>query len=57
MKPRVYIETTIPGFYHELRAEPEMVARRHWTREWWDGAGGDFERVTSIAVVDELRRG
>lgn len=32
MKPRVYIETAIPGFYHETRPEPEMVARRNWTR-------------------------
>jgi len=26
-KPRVYIETTIPSFYHEVRTEPEMVLR------------------------------
>jgi len=25
-----YIETTIPSFYHEVRVEPEMVARRDW---------------------------
>ncbi len=35
-KPRVYIETTIPSFYFEIRKEPEMVARRLWTRRWWD---------------------
>jgi len=32
MKPRVYIETTIPRFYHEIRKQPDMVARRQWTR-------------------------
>ena len=31
----VYIETSIPSFYVETRQEPEMVARRNWTREWW----------------------
>jgi len=36
MKPRVYIETTIPSFYHEDRQEAFVVARRQLTREWWD---------------------
>ena len=36
MKKRVYIETTIPSFYVEIRQEPDMVARRGWTREWND---------------------
>lgn len=35
MLPRVYIETTIPSFYHEIRQEPDMMARREWTRNWW----------------------
>jgi predicted nucleic acid-binding protein len=57
MKPRVYIETTIPSFYHEVRTAPDMLARRQWTREWWDEARGDYALVTSVAVVDELSRG
>jgi predicted nucleic acid-binding protein len=57
MKPRVYIETTIPSFYHENRREPEMVARRHWTREWWHRFSIGFEVVTSQAVLDELEAG
>ena len=36
MPPTVYIETTIPSFYYEVRTEPDMVARRQWTRQWWD---------------------
>ena len=56
MKSRVYVETTVPSFYHEERPEPEMVARRGWTREWWDNCHHDYELVTSIAVVDELNR-
>ena len=57
MKSSVYIETTIPSFYHEIRTEPEMVARRAWTREWWDSRRGDYELFTSDAVIDELERG
>ena len=40
--------------YHEVRAEPEMLARRAWTREWWDDRRCDFDLVTSEAVIDEL---
>ena len=36
MKKKIYIETTIPSFYYEIREEAEMVARRNWSREWWD---------------------
>jgi hypothetical protein len=34
LKPRVYIETTIPSFYHERRTPADIVARRDWTRQW-----------------------
>ena len=54
---RVYVETTIPSFYHEVRTEPEMLARRAWTREWWDDHRSDFDLVTSEAVIDELENG
>ena len=57
MKPRVYIETTIPSFYHEVRPEPEMVARRQWTRQWWADARTNYELVTSAAVLGELTGG
>jgi len=57
MKPRVYIETTIPSFYYEVRSEVEMVARRKWTRRWWHDCRHDFEVVTSEAVLDELGAG
>jgi len=53
----VYIETTIPSFYYEVRSEPEMVARRNWTIEWWDSQRSYYEIVTSIAVIEELERG
>ena len=53
-KPRVYVETTIPSFYHEARTAPDIVARREWTRQWWDGASERYTLVTSPAVLDEL---
>lgn len=57
VKPRAYVETTIPSFYHETRTAPNIVARREWTRQWWSTAGERYELVTSSAVVGELARG
>ena len=57
MKPVVYIETTIPSFYFELRTEPEMVARRNWTREWWKSFKDQYQLVTSLGVKAELEEG
>ncbi len=56
-KPRVYVESTIPSFYYELREAPEIVAQRKWTRQWWTRALDRFELVTNPAVLDELSRG
>ena len=56
-KPRVYVETTIPSFYHEMRTAADIVARREWTRLWWRGAPERYHLVTSPAVLDELRGG
>lgn len=56
-KRRVYIETTIPSFYHEVRTAPDIVARHDWTRQWWRGAPDHYELVTSPAVLDELAEG
>jgi len=57
MRQRVYIETTIPSFYYETRKEPEMVARRNWTRTWWAICKNGYEVVSSPPVLDELSRG
>jgi len=57
IRPRVYVETTIPSAYFEVRTAPTMLARREWTREWWEGAPERYELVTSPAVVDELSAG
>lgn len=34
-----------------------MVARRNWTRQWWDERREMYELVTSDAVLDELSSG
>lgn len=57
MEPLVYIETTIPSFYFEVHQEPEMVARRNWTREWWKSYRHLFALATSEAVLAELAEG
>lgn len=57
MKPSVYIETSIPSFYFEVRVEPDNVARREWTRLWWKERITDYDVYTSEAVIEELERG
>lgn len=57
MRETVYVETSIPSFYYEVRTEPDMIARREWTREWWKVAQEKYELVTSPAVVHEIERG
>lgn len=57
MRKRVYIETTIPSFYYEARKEPEMIARRNWTRDWWNRDAQKYELVTSEPVLEELKKG
>jgi transposase-like protein len=57
MKSKVYIETLIPSFYYGVRTEPDMTARKQWTRHWWDNFRRDYLLATSVAVLDELNYG
>ena len=57
MKPVVYVETSIPSFYYEVRSEPEMISRKLWTRQWWMQADDNYSLVTSVAVLNELNQG
>ncbi len=57
MKSKVYIETSIPSFYYEIRTEPDMISRKEWTRIWWNQIRNEYETVTSVAVLDELNKG
>ncbi len=57
MKKKVYIETSIPSFYHNNRADSEMIARQNWTQKWWNNFRQYYDLVASKAVWDELRSG
>jgi len=57
MKPTVYIETSIPSFYHETRNEPEFVAMRNWTRLLWKDSKKRYIHYTSEAVFNALESG
>ena len=54
MSALIYVETSIPSFYHETRPEAQFQAMREWTREWWDIARVRDELVTSDPVLMEL---
>src|SRR4051794_3471334 len=56
-KPRVYVESSIPSFYHEHRTDPAIVVRRQWTRQWFDAAPAAYDLLTSPAVLDALAEG
>ena len=52
----VYVETTIASFYYTARTDPESVARKNWTRQWWDTFSPQFSLYSSPAVIAELER-
>ena len=53
----VYIETTIPSLYFDERTDAKTVARREWTRTWWDSHRQNFRLFTGAPVIEELSRG
>ena len=55
MRPTVTIETTIPSYYCDERAELGGEIAR--TRQWWDHERGDYECFISPVVLDELSAG
>jgi len=58
MRPKVYIETTIPSY---LTAWPSrdlvVAARQQITREWWQIRRPDFDLFASQLVIDEASEG
>lgn len=54
MKPKVYIETSIPSFYFETRSATAAIARRDWTILWWENRRNLYDIVSSEAVQAEL---
>jgi predicted nucleic acid-binding protein len=55
MKPTVYIETTVPSYYHDERLE--LAANIARTRQWWDFERDDYECFISQVVWAELGDG
>lgn len=53
----IYIETTVPSFYHTLRTDAESRARQKWTRQWWEEYASICTLVSSVAVIEELSGG
>ena len=53
----VYIETTIPSLYFDERPDAKTVARREWTRNWWDNCRQNYHLFTGAPVIEELSRG
>ncbi|MFH0982558.1 MAG: type II toxin-antitoxin system VapC family toxin [Planctomycetota bacterium] len=51
----VYIETTIPSFYHETRQSRIILTWRDVTRRWWDRYRAEYRLFTSEYVLEELR--
>ena len=52
----VYIETTVPSYYHETRSSPRITAWRDLTRGWWDHHRHVYDLCTSRFVLAELSR-
>lgn len=57
MKPKVYIETSIPSYLTAWRSRDLVVAgNQETTREWWDRRN-DFELYISEFVLQEVSNG
>ncbi|GAG25498.1 unnamed protein product [marine sediment metagenome] len=52
----VYIETTVPSYYHETRSSPRIAAWRDVTRQWWDRHRRRYDLYISRFVLAELAR-
>jgi len=58
MKPKVYLETTIPSL---LTARPSrdvvLAGQQLTTREWWNDQRGRYKLYVSVLVLKEVERG
>ena len=58
MRPKVYVETTIPSYLAARSSRDLLVAaRQKITREWWETRRTDFDLYVSELVVQEARAG
>jgi hypothetical protein len=58
MKPRLYMETTIPSLLTARPSKlPEVVAMQNSTKKWWQQRLADFDVFVSAEVENEAGRG
>ncbi|MEI6414861.1 MAG: type II toxin-antitoxin system VapC family toxin [Pseudomonadota bacterium] len=58
MKPRVYIETSIPSYLTARRGRDLIaIANQELTKEWWETRKDDFDLVISEFVLREVSAG
>ena len=58
MKPRLYLETTIPSYLVARRSRDAILrGQQAATRKWWDERRGDYELFLSEFVDLEAGRG
>jgi hypothetical protein len=58
MKPRLYLETTIPSYLTSWPSRDLIIAgHQQITRDWWELRRGAFQIYISQFVLDEARAG
>jgi len=58
MKPKLYLETTIPSYLTARPTrDPVMAGKLAATKKWWRLRRNDFELFASQLVLDEAARG
>jgi hypothetical protein len=58
MKPRLYLETTIPSYLVARRSRDlRLAADQETTQEWWDTRRFDYDLFISETVLLEIGRG
>jgi len=58
VKPRLYLETTIPSYLVSRRSRDlRLAADQETTQEWWEQRRHDFELFVSETVLREAGRG
>ena len=58
MKPKLYLETTIPSYLTSLPSRDLIIAgHQQITREWWNNRKDAFDIYISQLVVDEAKAG
>ena len=58
MKPRLYLETTIPSYLVARRGRDlRLAADQETTQQWWETERHDFLLFISTIVLKEVRRG